>query len=377
MLATKARKHETNRGSRAAFSRLSCASSHPFRGFVSSWRAGVGLRSSHGRRPMTFGRSWLAEWPLDPAVPYLNHGTVGVTPNRVRAVEREIRDAIEREPARFMLRELSARRSTARGSPADRVRGPRPTSWRPFSARAATTSCSSTTRRRASMPCCARSARARRRDPGQRPRLRRRCGTRRSRVRASAAPRCDGRRSRRRPVRAGTGRRVRRARSARSTRLAIVDHITVRERPGAARWRRSPQRCQARGVAVARRRRARARRDPARHPVARRRLVRRQPPQVGVGASQLRRSCGRRRNARQASTRTVISWGLDRGLTAEFDSVGTRDPTPHLAAPAALALLRRVGRRTAVQQLQPRAGLDAARTSRAIAGARPSTRRRT
>jgi isopenicillin-N epimerase len=34
----------------------------------------------------------------------------------------------------------------------------------------------------------------------------------------------------------------------------------------------------------------------------------------------------------------VISWGLDRGFTAEFDTPGTRDPSPHLSAPAALAL---------------------------------------
>ena len=29
----------------------------------------------------------------------------------------------------------------------------------------------------------------------------------------------------------------------------------------------------------------------------------------------------------------VLSWGLDKGFTAEFDWVGTRDPTPWLAAP--------------------------------------------
>jgi len=57
---------------------------------------------------MTFGRSFLTEWPLDPAVTYLNHGTVGVTPNRVLAAQREIRDAIERQPSRFLLRELAA-----------------------------------------------------------------------------------------------------------------------------------------------------------------------------------------------------------------------------------------------------------------------------
>jgi isopenicillin-N epimerase len=46
---------------------------------------------------------------------------------------------------------------------------------------------------------------------------------------------------------------------------------------------------------------------------------------------------------------TVISWGLDGGMTAEFDAVGTRDPTSHLTAPAALALFDEWGG-TAVHQ---------------------------
>ena len=36
----------------------------------------------------------------------------------------------------------------------------------------------------------------------------------------------------------------------------------------------------------------------------------------------------------------VISWGLDQGFTAEFDWVGTRDPSAWLAAPAGLAFLQ-------------------------------------
>jgi isopenicillin-N epimerase len=39
----------------------------------------------------------------------------------------------------------------------------------------------------------------------------------------------------------------------------------------------------------------------------------------------------------------VISWGLDQGFTAEFDLPGTRDPSPHLAAPAAIALMEELG----------------------------------
>lgn len=48
-----------------------------------------------------------SEWLLDPDITYLNHGTVGATPRRVLAHQRAITDEIERQPARFMLRELS------------------------------------------------------------------------------------------------------------------------------------------------------------------------------------------------------------------------------------------------------------------------------
>jgi isopenicillin-N epimerase len=39
----------------------------------------------------------------------------------------------------------------------------------------------------------------------------------------------------------------------------------------------------------------------------------------------------------------VISWGLDEGYTTEFDMLGTRDASPHLAAPAALQLFEEWG----------------------------------
>ncbi|MFN8222355.1 MAG: aminotransferase class V-fold PLP-dependent enzyme [Gaiellales bacterium] len=53
-----------------------------------------------------FGRPLRDEWLLDPDLAYLNHGTVGATPRRVLAHQRELADEIERNPARFMLREL-------------------------------------------------------------------------------------------------------------------------------------------------------------------------------------------------------------------------------------------------------------------------------
>ena len=55
---------------------------------------------------MTYGRSLLPLWPLDPSAIYLNHGTVGVTPRRVLDAQQQWRDRIERHPSRFMLREL-------------------------------------------------------------------------------------------------------------------------------------------------------------------------------------------------------------------------------------------------------------------------------
>ena len=39
----------------------------------------------------------------------------------------------------------------------------------------------------------------------------------------------------------------------------------------------------------------------------------------------------------------VISWGLGKGFTSEFDWVGTRDPSAHLAAPSAIAFMKELG----------------------------------
>jgi isopenicillin-N epimerase len=55
----------------------------------------------------TLGRAIRGQWPLDPDVTYLNHGTVGVTPRIVMAAQSALREQIERQPARFLLRELT------------------------------------------------------------------------------------------------------------------------------------------------------------------------------------------------------------------------------------------------------------------------------
>jgi len=49
-----------------------------------------------------------AAWALDPAITYLNHGTVGAPPRRVLEAQQRLRDEIERQPAKFLLRDLSA-----------------------------------------------------------------------------------------------------------------------------------------------------------------------------------------------------------------------------------------------------------------------------
>jgi isopenicillin-N epimerase len=54
-----------------------------------------------------FGRAMLSEWMLDPSFTYLNHGTVGAPPIRVLKKQQALRDEIERQPSRFVLRELA------------------------------------------------------------------------------------------------------------------------------------------------------------------------------------------------------------------------------------------------------------------------------
>lgn len=55
----------------------------------------------------TFGRAMLEHWLLDPQVTYLNHGTVGAPPKRVLQKQQALRDEMERQPSRFVLRELN------------------------------------------------------------------------------------------------------------------------------------------------------------------------------------------------------------------------------------------------------------------------------
>ena len=51
----------------------------------------------------------LQHWLLDPDVTYLNHGTVGAPPIPVLQKQQALRDEMERQPSRFVLRELNGR----------------------------------------------------------------------------------------------------------------------------------------------------------------------------------------------------------------------------------------------------------------------------
>ena len=48
----------------------------------------------------------LAHWWLDPAIAYLNHGTVGATPRVVLETQQAWQRRIEAQPAAFLFREL-------------------------------------------------------------------------------------------------------------------------------------------------------------------------------------------------------------------------------------------------------------------------------
>ena len=250
---------------------------------------------------MQFGHAMLADWPLDPDVTYLNHGTVGVTPLRVLAAQRAIRDEMEREPSQFLLREQSGLVGAPTGRPS-RVR-------------------------QAAAAVAAVRRRARRR-----PRLRRQRDRRRQRgaaidprssrgdeilltdhtygaiartaafvARERGATVCTVARALSRLLRRRAD-RSRHARHHRRTRVAVFDHISAESAlvfPVAELAAALPR---------ARRRRARrwracARRAAARRAVARRRLVLRESAQVGVRAAQLRLPVGARRIDRPASIR--------------------------------------------------------------------------
>lgn len=66
---------------------------------------------------MSFGQRFLEEWAFEPDLTYLNHGTVGATPRVVQRAQQAIREEMERQPSRFLLRDVGAHTSNTRTRP--------------------------------------------------------------------------------------------------------------------------------------------------------------------------------------------------------------------------------------------------------------------
>jgi isopenicillin-N epimerase len=62
-----------------------------------------------------------AHWPLDPEIAFLNHGSFGACPRVVLEAQAEYRARLEREPVRFMIRELEGLLAEARAPLAELV----------------------------------------------------------------------------------------------------------------------------------------------------------------------------------------------------------------------------------------------------------------
>jgi isopenicillin-N epimerase len=287
-----------------------------------------------------FGRESLTDWPLEPGVTYLNHGTVGVTPRRILAAQQNIRDSIERQPSRFILRELT-------GIVVGRPRGGKPRLREAADEVAgflggrgddlvfvdnATSGANAVLR---SFPLrsgdeilvtdlgyggVTQAARFAARERG-------------ATVRSVSMPS---------PVRSASDLIdpcV--AAAGPNTRLAIIDHISA-ESALVFPLAEIGAQLRARGIAVLA--------DGAHAPGA----IALDIPALGVDwyVGNLHKWMWVPRSSgvlwaspeRQTGLHPlVISWGLDQGFTAEFDAPGTRDPSSHLSAPAAIALMRELG----------------------------------
>src|SRR5690242_5774441 len=57
-----------------------------------------------------------AQWPLDPAITFLNHGSFGSCPRPVLEAQRRWRDRLEAQPVQFLARDLPGLLAAARAS---------------------------------------------------------------------------------------------------------------------------------------------------------------------------------------------------------------------------------------------------------------------
>jgi isopenicillin-N epimerase len=282
----------------------------------------------------------LAEWPLDPAITYLNHGTVGVAPKRVLARQQALRDEIERQPARVMLREVGGF-IPGRTEPS-RLRVAAAEIAAFIGARSddvvfvdnATAGVNAVMRSIA--PSLEPGDEFLLTDHGYGSNLRTATLVTRERgavVRTVAVPypAFDAAELVARIAAACTPR----------TRLLVIDHITS-ESGLILPVREVAEACRSLGVPVLV--------DGAHAPG----VLRLDVPSIGadwyVGNlhkwAHAPRSSGvfwAHPSRQDGLHPAVISWGLDAGFQAEFDWLGTRDPTPWLAAPEGLASLRDLG----------------------------------
>lgn len=287
-----------------------------------------------------FGAAVRAEWPLDPTITYLNHGTVGVTPKRVLAAQQQIRDEIEQQPSRFLLRELTAISVGPPGGEPPRMRKAAAAVAAYVGANGddvvfidnATTGANAVLR---SFPL----------EPGDEI-LVTDLGYGGVTQAALFAARQQGATVRTAVMPSPIHSPFQLVEACVAalgphTRLAIVDHITSQSALIMPLAEIAAE-CRARGVAVLA--------DGAHAPGA----IPLDIPSLGVDwyIANLHkwmwvpRSSGIlwTSSSRQADLHpAVISWGLDQGFTSEFDLPGTRDPSPHLAAPAAMSLMEEFG----------------------------------
>ena len=286
-----------------------------------------------------FGHAMLERWALDPSILYLNHGTVGAPPRRVLEAQQKIRDEIERQPAHFLLRELADIGDGIERTAHPRLRAAAQHVAEFLGARGedlvftdnVTTALNAvlhslafergdeilmTDLRYGAIGHAAQHA-------GQ---------LTGAEVRVAQIPY---------PVTAaGVIEAIVSALTPR-TRLLVVDHITS-ESALLLPLQEIAARCRERGVQVLV--------DGAHAPGA----IELDIPSLGVDwyAANLHKWAWTPRSAgflwaapeRQSALHpAVISWGWGKGYTHQFDWVGTRDPSPWLAAPAAIDLLRELG----------------------------------
>ncbi|HEY2382009.1 MAG TPA: aminotransferase class V-fold PLP-dependent enzyme [Terriglobia bacterium] len=287
-----------------------------------------------------FGHSMLDRWMLDPSITYLNHGTVGAPPRRVLEVQQKLRDEIERQPSHFLLREVSPKGVGVWKRETSRVRDAANAVAGFLGARGEDLVFVDNTT--SGVNAVLRSFDFREGDEVLVPdaaygailyaaeyatRVRGAC------VRIVEFPK----------IVLSPDEIVRVVDEAigPKTRILIIDHVTT----GTALILPIAEiaaRCRKRGVAIL----VDAAHAPGAIPV--------DIAALGVDwyTGNLHKWGWSPRSsgilwvspARQSSLRpTVISWGLDQGMTSEFDWPGTRDPTPHLAAPAGIAFMRELG----------------------------------